>query len=121
MKNERYKELLGNRADLLMAYGQTRDMEPWDTFETLVAMRDDIKQALICIAEAVNATSDDGRLCDEAKRWAASLDGAASKDELEQFHIYDITSYMHPTHLDQLARKVMKVNPDMYTKFHFVD
>lgn len=121
MKNERYNELLGNRADLLMAFGQTRDMKPWDTFETLVAMRDDIRQALICIAEAVNATSDDGRLCNEVKRWAASLEGAASKDELEYFHIYSITSYMHPTHLDQLARKVLKVDPDKYFKIQFVD
>ncbi len=95
-----------NRKELIDFYEKTREMSPADTLRTLVN-EVGLKQAIIDVAECINATSDDGRISDKVKEWAKGID-CASKEELEGYNLYSLTSWIHPSHLNQIAEETIR-------------
>ena len=103
---ERQKMLKVHREAVVTAYDLTRDERPEDTVAMLVKLLGH-KEAMIAIAECVNAVSYDGRIYDDTAVWAAKVEGAASSKELDERHLYAL-SEIHPTHMNQIGGAAMK-------------
>lgn len=103
---ERQKMLKAHREAVVTAFDLTRDERPEDTVAMLVKLLGH-KEAMIAIAECVNAVSYDGRIYDDVSVWAAEIEGAASSKELDERHLYAL-SEIHPTHMNQIGQAAMK-------------
>ena len=105
---ERYNELVAHRKNVIAAYNETNELTPEDTVKALVD-KDGYDLAMIEIAEAVNASGDwDRRLYPETREWAKNVAGAASHEELENNKLFDFSSWIHSSHLNQIAQAAMK-------------
>lgn len=103
----RYKTLNTHRVHLIDAYEATSDGTPEDTIKALIEV-DGPEGAIIDVAEAVNATGEwDGRLYSNVRDWAKKVAGAASKEELTNYKLYDLSSWIHTSHLNQIAQAAM--------------
>ncbi len=95
-----------NRKELIDAYKATVDKTPADTIKILLdKFSFDKAKQIVC--ESINATSDDGRIYNEVADWARES-GCTSKEELEGFGLYGVTSWIHPSHLNQIGQEMMK-------------
>lgn len=116
METEALRETLRtiktNRAALVTAYGEHRDETPADTVTALVATLG-YTAAVETVAEAINIHSEfDGRISDTVRAWAASIETAANREELEEFHFYGLTGSIHPAHLNQIANAMKNYTPE---------
>ena len=102
-----YRACMEHRQRVIDAYTYTRDMTPGDTVKMIVGEVGH-NQAAIDIAECVNATSHDGRLSKKTIDWAKSVSGAAGQKELEEAGIYGLVSWIHTSHLEQIAQEYIK-------------
>ena len=63
------------------------------------------------IAEIVNTVGEwDGRIWPSSREWAATIETAATRDELEAKNIYQ-PAEIHPAHINQLAQAMSKYAP----------
>lgn len=105
-----YKSVLMARRELVIySYKQTRDETPKDTIDYLVNLVG-LENAKICIAECINSVGDwDKRLYDEVRKWRSNVPKATSHIGLESYGVYDMSSWIHTTHLNQLGQEIMKM------------
>ena len=108
MTRERANELKNNRQSVITAYQVTKELTPQDTINALIEQLGHEK-ALIAVAECVNATPYDGRIYRETREWAKTVKGAATTEELESYGFYDLTTWIHTSHLNQIAEAMMKL------------
>lgn len=111
---ERQKMLKLHRETVVTAFDLTRDERPEDTVAMLVKLLGH-KEAMIAIAECVNAVSYDGRIYDDVAVWAAEIEGAASSKELDERHLYAL-SEIHPAHINQIGQAAIKACREQETK-----
>lgn len=109
IRRHRKQVLESHRHDLITVYEWTRDETPADTVKSLKRLIGE-KNAIISIAEAVNASEGDGRIYPKTREWAKTVEGSASTEELNQFELYGLTSWIHTSHLEQIAEEAMKVS-----------
>ena len=95
-----------NRRELIDAYKATVDKTPADTIQILLD-KFGFNRTKQIICESINATSGDGRIYSEVADWARESD-CASKEELEGYGMYGVTSWIHPSHLNQIGQEMMK-------------
>lgn len=63
------------------------------------------------IAEIINTVGEwDGRIWPSSREWAATIENAATRDELEAKSIYQ-PAEIHPAHINQLAQAMSKYAP----------
>lgn len=91
--------------DIETIYGNTVTGNPKTTIEECYkevgkALTDDI------IASLINYHGWDGRISQSAKRWATEVPGAYDEEACTRVNIY--TNRIHMSHLDQLARTIIK-------------
>ncbi len=100
-----------NREALINAYKETEGKTPANTIAALI---DNIgyERAVKAVAESINATSDDGRISRDVCEWANKQD-CASKQDLENYGLYSIVSWLHPAHLNQIGLEMMKKEKEM--------
>lgn len=109
IRRHRKQVLEGHRHDLIAVYEWTKDETPADTVKALKKFIGE-KNAIIAIAEAVNASEGDGRIYPKTREWAKTVEGSASTEELNQFELYSLVSWIHTSHLEQIAEEAMKVS-----------
>lgn len=87
---------------VVSCYNETRCGKTDDTVAAIVnALGYD--NAMIAIAQLVNTVGDwDERVGSKARRWAASIEEAAERDEMREAGIFQ-PSAIHPAHIEQLA------------------
>ena len=100
-----------NREKLIDVYKRTTDKTPAETIQTLIEEMG-ADRAIQAVAEAINATSDDGRLSHEVIEWAKGID-CTSKEDLEEYGLYSVVSWIHPAHLNQIGQEMMKKEKEM--------
>lgn len=109
IENYRAKQhqIQDRRDAVINAYEATRYDRPEATVEKLV-QEIGFNEAMVAIAECINSTSYDGRIYDDVAVWAAEVEGVTSSKELDERHFYEMTSWIHPTHLNQIGQAAMK-------------
>lgn len=91
-------------------YCETSDRTPAETVAAIVE-RLGYDTAREAIAEIVNSVGEwDGRIWPSSREWAATIETAATRDELEAKNIYQ-PAEIHPAHINQLAQAMSKYTP----------
>ena len=91
-------------------YCETSDRTPAETVAAIVE-RLGYDTAREAIAEIVNSVGEwDGRIWPSSREWAATIETAATRDELEAKNIYQ-PAEIHPAHINQLAQAMSKYAP----------
>ena len=100
--------LMAHREIVIYAYKHTKEETPAETVDFIVNLVG-LDNAKICIAECINSVGDwDKRLYDEVREWAKNVPLALSRTCLESHQIYDMSSWIHTTHLNQIGQEIMK-------------
>lgn len=112
-RNALHKQIMMTRVNIqtvVDVYQKTREHTPAETVAAIVE-RLGYDTACEAIAEIVNTTSEwDGRISRSSRAWAATIESAATPDELEEHRIYQPVE-IHPAHIEQLAREMQKYPP----------
>lgn len=106
-RREAVRTIKTNREIIGDCYSATRSATPADTVNALVE-RVGFKTAVETVAELVNSISEwDGRISRRIRTWAASIETAATPDELEVCHIYG--SSIHSAHVNEIGYAMMEM------------
>ena len=109
-RREQIKTTRANIATVARIYCETSDRTPAETVAAIVE-RLGYDTAREAIAEIVNTVGEwDGRIWPSSREWAATIETAATRDELEAKRIYQ-PSEIHPAHINQLAQAMSKYAP----------
>lgn len=109
-RREQIKTTRANIATVTRIYRETSDQTPAETVAEIVAAigYDAAREA---VAEIVNTVGEwDGRIWPSSREWAATIETAATRDELEAKSIYQ-PAEIHPAHINQLAQAMSKYAP----------
>ena len=109
-RREQIKTTRANIKTVVNIYRETRDRTPAETVAAIVEQigYDTAREA---IAEIVNTVGEwDGRIWPSSREWAATIETAATRDELEAKSIYQ-PAEIHPAHINQLAQAMSKYAP----------
>lgn len=108
---ETLKAIKENRVALVDCFRTTYEGTPADTVKALVD-RIGYNAAIATVAELVNSVGDwDGRIYDYVRAWAHSVETAATRDEMETYHIYQ-PSEIHPAHINQIGQAMREYTPE---------
>lgn len=109
-RREQIKTTRANIKTVVNIYCETSDRTPAETVAAIVE-RLGYDTAREAIAEIVNTVGEwDGRIWPSSREWAATIETAATRDELEAKRIYQ-PSEIHPAHINQLAQAMSKYAP----------
>lgn len=109
-RREQIKTTRANIATVARIYCETSDRTPAETVAAIVE-RLGYDTAREAIAEIVNTVGEwDGRIWPSSREWAATVEIAATAEELEAKRIYQ-PSEIHPAHINQLAQAMSKYAP----------
>lgn len=109
-RREQIKTTRANIATVARIYCETSDRTPAETVAAIVE-RIGYDTAREAIAEIVNTVGEwDGRIWPSSREWAATIETAATAEELEAKRIYQ-PSEIHPAHINQLAQAMSKYAP----------
>ena len=109
-RREQIKTTCANIKTVVSIYCETRDRTPAETVAAIVD-RLGYDTAREAIAEIINTVGEwDGRIWPSSREWAATIETAATRDELEAKRIYQ-PSEIHPAHINQLAQAMSKYAP----------
>lgn len=109
-RREQIKTTRANIKTVVSIYIETRDQTPAETVAAIVE-RLGYDTAREAIAEIVNSVGEwDGRIYPSIREWAATIETAATRDELEAKSIYQ-PAEIHPAHINQLAQAMSKYAP----------
>lgn len=109
-RREQIKTTRANIKTVVNIYSETSDRTPAETVAAIVEQigYDTAREA---IAEIVNTVGEwDGRIWPSSREWAATIETAATRDELEAKSIYQ-PAEIHPAHINQLAQAMSKYAP----------
>lgn len=109
-RREQIKTTRANIKTVVNIYRETSDRTPAETVAEIVAALgyDAAREA---VAEIVNTVGSwDGRIWPSSREWAATIETAATRDELEAKSIYQ-PAEIHPAHINQLAQAMSKYAP----------
>lgn len=109
-RREQIKTTRANIKTVVNIYCETSDRTPAETVAAIVE-RIGYDTAREAIAEIVNTVGEwDGRIWPSSREWAATIETAATRDELEAKNIYQ-PAEIHPAHINQLALAMSKYAP----------
>lgn len=109
-RREQIKTTRANIKTVVNIYCETSDRTPAETVAAIVE-RLGYDTAREAIAEIVNSVGEwDGRIYPSSREWAATIETAATRDELEAKSIYQ-PAEIHPAHINQLAQAMSKFTP----------
>lgn len=109
-RREQIKTTRANIKTVVNIYSETSDRTPAETVAAIVE-RLGYDTARESIAEIVNTVGEwDGRVSRSSREWAATIENAATRDELEAKSIYQ-PAEIHPAHINQLAQAMSKYTP----------
>lgn len=109
-RREQIKTTRANIRTVVNIYRETSDRTPAETVAAIVE-RIGYDTAREAIAEIVNSVGEwDGRIYPSSREWAATIETAATRDELEAKSIYQ-PAEIHPAHINQLAQAMSKYTP----------
>lgn len=109
-RREQIKTTRANIKTVVNIYRETSDRTPAETVAAIVE-RIGYDTAREAIAEIVNSVGEwDGRIYPSSREWAATIETAATRDELEAKSIYQ-PAEIHPAHINQLAQAMSKYAP----------
>lgn len=109
-RREQIKTTRANIRTVVNIYCETSDRTPAETVAAIVE-RLGYDTAREAIAEIVNTVGEwDGRIYLSSREWAATIETAATRDELEAKNIYQ-PAEIHPAHINQLAQAMSKYAP----------
>lgn len=109
-RREQIKTTRANIKTVTRIYRETSDQTPAETVAEIVAAigYDAAREA---VAEIVNTVGEwDGRIWPSSREWAATIESAATAEELEEKRIYQ-PAEIHPAHINQLAQAMSKYAP----------
>lgn len=109
-RREQIKTTRANIKTVARIYCETIKQTPAETVAEIVAALgyDAAREA---VAEIVNTVGEwDGRIWPSSREWAATIETAATRDELEAKNIYQ-PAEIHPAHINQLAQAMSKYAP----------
>lgn len=109
-RREQIKTTRANIKTVARIYCETIKQTPAETVAEIVAALgyDAAREA---VAEIVNTVGSwDGRIWPSSREWAATIETAATRDELEAKSIYQ-PAEIHPAHINQLAQAMSKYAP----------
>ena len=109
-RREQIKTTRANIKTVVNIYRETSDQTPAETVAEIVAAigYDAAREA---VAEIVNTVGEwDGRIWPSSREWAATIESAATAEELEEKRIYQ-PAEIHPAHINQLAQAMSKYAP----------
>ena len=109
-RREQIKTTRANIKTVVNIYSETSDRTPAETVAAIVEQigYDTAREA---IAEIVNTVGEwDGRIWPSSREWAATIETAATREELEAKNIYQ-PAEIHPAHINQLAQAMSKYAP----------
>ena len=109
-RREQIKTTRANIKTVVNIYSETSDRTPAETVAAIVE-RLGYDTAREAIAEIINTVGEwDGRIWPSSREWAATIETAATRDELEAKNIYQ-PAEIHPAHINQLAQAMSKYTP----------
>lgn len=109
-RREQIKTTRANIKTVVNIYCETSDRTPAETVAAIVE-RIGYDTAREAIAEIVNTVGEwDGRIWPSSREWAATIETAATRDELEAKSIHQ-PAEIHPAHINQLAQAMSKYAP----------
>lgn len=109
-RREQIKTTRANIKTVVNIYRETCEQTPAETVAAIVE-RLGYDTAREAIAEIVNTVGEwDGRIWPSSREWAATIETAATRDELEAKSIYQ-PAEIHPAHINQLAQAMSKYAP----------
>ena len=109
-RREQIKTTRANIKTVVNIYCETSDRTPAETVAAIVE-RLGYDTAREAIAEIINTVGEwDGRIYPSSREWAATIETAATRDELEAKSIYQ-PAEIHPAHINQLAQAMSKYAP----------
>lgn len=109
-RREQIKTTRANIKTVVSIYCETIEQTPAETVAAIVE-RLGYDTAREAIAEIVNSVGEwDGRIYPSSREWAATVETAATRDELEAKSIYQ-PAEIHPAHINQLAQAMSKYTP----------
>jgi hypothetical protein len=109
-RREQIKTTRANIKTVVNIYRETSDRTPAETVAAIVE-RLGYDTAREAIAEIINTVGEwDGRIYPSSREWAATIENAATRDELEAKSIYQ-PAEIHPAHINQLAQAMSKYTP----------
>lgn len=109
-RREQIKTTRANIKTVVNIYCETSDRTPAETVAAIVE-RLGYDAAREAIAEIVNTVGEwDGRIWPSSREWAATIETAATCDELEAKSIYQ-PAEIHPAHINQIAQAMSKYAP----------
>ncbi len=109
-RREQIKTTRANIKTVVNIYSETSDRTPAETVAAIVE-RLGYDTARESIAEIVNSVGEwDGRIWPSSREWAATIENAATRDELEAKSIYQ-PAEIHPAHINQLVQAMSKYTP----------
>lgn len=109
-RREQIKTTRANIKTVVSIYRETIEQTPAETVAAIVE-RLGYDTAREAIAEIVNSVGEwDGRIYPSSREWAATIETAATRDELEAKSIYQ-PAEIHPAHINQLAQAMSKFTP----------
>ena len=109
-RREQIKTTRANIKTVVSIYRETIEQTPAETVAAIVE-RLGYDTAREAIAEIVNTVGEwDGRIWPSSREWAATIETAATRDELEAKSIYQ-PAEIHPAHINQLAQAMSKYAP----------
>lgn len=109
-RREQIKTTRANIKTVVDIYRETIGQTPAETVAAIVE-RLGYDTAREAIAEIVNTVGEwDGRIWPSSREWAATIETAATRDELEAKSIYQ-PAEIHPAHINQLAQAMSKYAP----------
>ena len=109
-RREQIKTTRANIKTVARIYCETIKQTPAETVAEIVAAigYDAAREA---VAEIVNTVGEwDGRIWPSSREWAATIESAATAEELEEKRIYQ-PAEIHPAHINQLAQAMSKYAP----------
>lgn len=109
-RREQIKTTRANIKTVVNIYCETINRTPAETVAAIVE-RLGYDTAREAIAEIVNTVGEwDGRIWPSSREWAATIEAAATRDELKAKSIYQ-PAEIHPAHINQLAQAMSKYAP----------
>lgn len=109
-RREQIKTTRANIKTVVNIYRETSDRTPAETVAAIVE-RLGYDTAREAIAEIINTVDEwDGRIWPSSRKWAATIETAATRDELEAKSIYQ-PAEIHPAHINQLVQAMSKYAP----------
>lgn len=98
-------EIMGRRKAAVECYEATFDKRPEDALD-LLEERIGRDGARLAVAEIVRLVGDwDGRVWPDTRRWADSVPGGLTREEMNQMGIHVPDGRIHPAHINQLAQE----------------